>query len=193
MCGKFKQKLDLEALAALLRLPIEPVGAPPVEEVTATAGKKAWAITGSADKAVLQTMRFGFASAPGMGVRPVINARGETMHEKPLFRTAFASRRCLIPAQAFMEQGEVVRVVHAETFCLAGLWQEGEDGIFECVVITRAALPPVARFHDRMPLVLADTAAARDWLMRAQMPGEPAELTCQEKTPPAGKGQMALF
>lgn len=192
MCGKFKQKLDLSALAALLRLPVDSAGWTDAE-TDVTPGKIATALTGSADQAGVQRMRFGFASAPGLGVRPVINARSETMASKPLFRASFASGRCLIPAIAFYEQGQMMGLSDRALFCIAGLWQTGADGMAECVVVTRAATPAFSAFHDRMPLLLADTGTCRDWLLRAQTADNMPDVAVQEKTPPADVGQMALF
>lgn len=190
MCGKFKQDLDLAALAALLRLPLHTDG---WQGHTVTPGRIGMAVTGSADQATVQRMRFGFATTAGLGVRPVINARAETMAQKPLFRLPFTSQRCLIPVSAFFEGRQIFATPASLVFCLAGLWQQGADGMAECVVITRQATAPVSPAHDRMAMALTDTASCRDWLLAAKTPANAPELQEQQETPPATDRQMALF
>lgn len=102
------------------------------------------------------------------------NARGETVAEKPSFRTAFKRRRCVVPATAFFEW----RVVPGEKrkqklrfsdpagnpLALAGLWeswqQPGADAVIQTyTIITTTANGLMAPIHDRMPVVLGET----DW------------------------------
>jgi putative SOS response-associated peptidase YedK len=97
----------------------------------------------------------------------LINARAESIASKPAFRSAFASRRCLIPADGFYEWQqtphgkEPYRIVLAsgELFAFAGLWErwrspEGET-IESCCIVTCAPNELAARFHDRMPVIIA--------------------------------------
>jgi putative SOS response-associated peptidase YedK len=107
---------------------------------------------------------------------PMINARGETLAEKPAFRTAFRSRRCLIPADGFYEwrkppdggRGKkqpfyIHRPDHAP-FAFAGLWEtwkakpaadEPALVIESCTIVTTAANNTLNELHDRMPVILA--------------------------------------
>jgi len=95
-----------------------------------------------------------------------INARAETVAEKPTFRDAFAKRRCLVLADGFYEwtgpQGKRkphrVVVDDGELFAMAGLWEtwsENGDEVVSVTVVTTDANDVVGRLHDRMPVILA--------------------------------------
>ena len=111
--------------------------------------------------------RWGFiphwAKAPG--TRP-INARAETLAEKPTFRAAYRRRRCLTPANGYYEwrrengrkQPYFIRLAEVELFSFAGLWSAGRPGRdgdpAGCAIITTAAAPALAALHERMPVIL---------------------------------------
>ena len=110
-------------------------------------------------------MRWGF-SAPGGG-RLIINARGETAHEKPMFRGA---GRCLLPASGYYEWSDEAhghqRYAFArpgEAVYMAGLWRRAADGEMRFVILTREATPAAARVHGRMPVLFAGDLR-RAWL-----------------------------
>jgi putative SOS response-associated peptidase YedK len=118
-----------------------------------------------------------WAKDPQIGNR-FINARAETLAEKPFFRSAFRRRRCLILADGFYEWrreinkwGRVVkipmyiRLKSGRPFALAGLWEvwEGESSIFSCAIITTTPNELVGSIHNRMPVVLKPEAYMR-WL-----------------------------
>ena len=94
-----------------------------------------------------------------------INARAETVTEKPSFKAAYRHRRCLIPATGFFEwhnteTGKHPYHIHQEDnalFAFAGLWEHWEreqDSVYSCTVITTAATGKMARIHDRMPVII---------------------------------------
>jgi putative SOS response-associated peptidase YedK len=96
---------------------------------------------------------------------PLINAKGETILDKPTFRSVFKSQRCLVPADGFFEwkaeRGAKVPhyFTHAggDLFAFAGLWErwEGAGQVVESVaIITTAANDLVRPVHDRMPVIL---------------------------------------
>lgn len=105
----------------------------------------------------------------------LINARGETVGEKPSFRGAYRHRRCLIPTDGFYEwtgkpgakQPHLVRLASRQLFALAGLYETwlGADGseIETSAIITTAANADMANIHDRMP-VIVPTAEFDQWL-----------------------------
>ncbi len=111
---------------------------------------------------------------PAHSPRP-INARAETLHERPSFRPLLSSRRCLIPATGFYEwvksgKASVPYYIHRKDgglFAFAGLWDawKAPDGFFRktFTVITTRPNPLVTRYHDRMPAVLLPENEAR-WL-----------------------------
>lgn len=97
--------------------------------------------------------------------RPPINARSETVAEKPMFKDAFANRRCLVIADGFYEwQGETgskqpYRVERAddEPFAFAGIWETYSDNVDEVDTVAILTTDPnevVESIHDRMPVIL---------------------------------------
>lgn len=97
----------------------------------------------------------------------MINARAETVAEKPAFRSAFKSRRCIVPASGFYEWKKVERgkqpfyfyLKDKPVFGFAGLWEEWRDTesgeILEtCTIITTEANEVLLPVHDRMPVIL---------------------------------------
>jgi len=101
-----------------------------------------------------------WAKDPSMGAR-MNNARAETVAQKPAFRDAYRSRRCLIPASGFYEwtsefglrQPYYVHPAEGELFAFAGLWERWRD-LETCTVITTGANAKMAAVHDRMPVIL---------------------------------------
>lgn len=99
----------------------------------------------------------------------MINARAETVSQRPAFRAAFAHRRCLIPADGFYEwqrtndnkQPYFVRARDEHPLAFAGLWehwQSGQEVIESCTIITTSANALLAPIHDRMPVILREDA-----------------------------------
>jgi len=115
-----------------------------------------------------------WAKDPKIGAR-MINARGETVAEKPSFRSAVKNRRCLIPADGFYEwaktdtgkQPNFIHFADGRAFAFAGLWErwhtsEGE-ALDTCTIITTTPNDLVAGLHDRMPVILAPDVFS-EWL-----------------------------
>lgn len=124
-----------------------------------------------------------WAKDPSIGAR-MINARSETLREKPSFRQAFERRRCLILADGFYEwqkhEGRpstpfYIQLKEGKPFAFAGLWekwQSAEEEIISCTIITCAANEMIKPVHDRMPVIL-DKTTAWNWLN----PASPEELS----------------
>ncbi|MDA8584976.1 SOS response-associated peptidase [Rhodobacteraceae bacterium] len=100
------------------------------------------------------------------------NARIETAFEKPSFRTAWKTDRCLVPASGYYEwtgekgkkQPHYITVEqNLPVFFFAGLHSTLEDGSETCTVLTRAATPEIARLHHRMPVIL-NSQETESWL-----------------------------
>ncbi len=120
----------------------------------------------------LTFMRWGlvphWAKDPAIGSR-MINARSETLAEKPSFRQALSRRRCVILADGFYEWQKIpeqktsrpylFRLASGEPFGFAGLWEiwDSPDGnrLESCTIITCAANDLVSRVHERMPVMLS--------------------------------------
>jgi len=104
------------------------------------------------------------ADPSDLGVK-TINARAETVHERPAYRDAFADRRCLIVADGFYEwhagTPHWVRRADGEPFAFAGLFaswrprgEEAVEPLRSCAIVTTAANDAIADLHDRMPVIL---------------------------------------
>jgi len=117
--------------------------------------------------------------------RQPINARGETIASTPMFRDAFARRRCLVPADAFYEwqttpDGKLPwAIAREDAGCLvfAGLWEgwRGPDGtvIRSFTIVTTSANEALRPLHERMPVVLEEP----DWpLWLGETDGDPGQL-----------------
>lgn len=101
-------------------------------------------------------MGWGFPSFKGKGV--IINARGETAQDKPMFRKALLERRCVVPTTGFYEWDRQknkyrFRIPGRDALYLAGLWNtfQGEERF---VVLTTAPNDTIINVHDRMPVLL---------------------------------------
>jgi putative SOS response-associated peptidase YedK len=102
----------------------------------------------------------------------MINARSESLAEKPSFRDAFKKRRCLVLADGWYEwqvapggkQPWFIRMKDARPFAFAGLWERWKDPasgaqLESCTIVTTDAAESVRKIHERMPVVLAEA----DW------------------------------
>jgi putative SOS response-associated peptidase YedK len=115
-----------------------------------------------------------WAKDPSIGAQ-MINARAESLYEKPAFRQALGRRRCLVPADGFYEWRETlrgkqpmyIRVDEGRPFAFAGLyevWHPNErDELRTCTIITTEPNDFMAEIHDRMPAILP-REAWQTWL-----------------------------
>jgi putative SOS response-associated peptidase YedK len=168
MCGRFTLHHSADEIAARFDAesqPLEPrYNVAPTQAVTV--------VTQNGVRHVAQ-YRWGLvpAWAPDLAIgNKMINARVETVAEKPAYRSAFRKRRCLIPADGFYEWkeadnpgegGRTPMYFHRQdkaVFALAGLWDEWRDKagtpFRSCTIITGTPNPLVAPVHDRMPIIL---------------------------------------
>lgn len=127
-----------------------------------------------------------WAKDPSIGNR-MINARAETLAEKPAFRTALKRRRCLIPADGFYEwrkladgktkQPMYIRMRNHKPFAFAGLWETWHDPtgaggeIPSCTIITTTPNTLMNSIHDRMPAIVRPEDY-RTWLAPGERPAE---------------------
>ncbi len=115
----------------------------------------------------IETATWGFDN-PHAGA-PVINARSETLAERPMFKNLCAANRCLIPADGFFEwkkkQPYYFQLPGNPLFAFAGLWRADR-----CVILTRAADAGMQGIHHRMPVILPVDHWAQ-WLTPLSLPG----------------------
>jgi putative SOS response-associated peptidase YedK len=166
MCGRFTQRADAKALARAFGVAEVPVvearyNIAPTQDVLA--------VRAGADGCEATFLKWGlvpsWAKDTSMGAR-LINARSETVAEKPAFRRAFNQQRCIIPADGFYEwqrtggrrQPFFFRLRDERAFGFAGLWErwEGEGGrvLNSCAILTTEANEVLRPVHDRMPVIL---------------------------------------
>jgi putative SOS response-associated peptidase YedK len=200
MCGRYVNSLDidevLEAFAAI-KESYDARRTPPSYNIAPT--QLAPVVVGPLDTAPerrLVTARWGlvpsWAKDPSIGNR-LFNARSETAAEKPSFRSAFAKRRCLVPANGYYEwqkreTGKQPYFIHPAddgVLAFAGLWEtwgRGEERVVSFSILTTAARGDLARIHDRQPVMLRpderdawmDADATRDDLLAVIASPEPA-------------------
>jgi len=188
MCGRFTLTADVNALQGAfpwLNVP------PELQPRYNIAPSQPVAVVPNDGKRRLDFYTWGlipsWAKDPSLGSR-MINARAETLAEKPSFRNSFKRRRCLILADGFYEWRQeaqsqpktpmYIRLEAGEPFAFAGLWDQwnAPDGstILSCTIITTQPNSLVEKIHNRMPVILP-AGAHSAWLE----PGEqnPAELS----------------
>ena len=167
MCGRFALIVDASVLADVFdvdppqelqpRFNIAPTQTIPIVR------------SGKERPRELALVRWGlvpsWAKDEKIGAR-MINARGETVAEKPSFRSAVKTRRCLIPADGFYEwvrtgEGKQPHFVHfgdARPFAFAGLWErwhkEPGEPLETCTIITTTPNELLTDLHHRMPVIL---------------------------------------
>jgi putative SOS response-associated peptidase YedK len=189
MCGRYAAAKDPDALAEefeVVSTPEETLSA----DYNVAPTKKVYIVVDreveEAEQRTLTIARWGlvpsWAKDPSIGSR-MINARAETVAEKPAFRRAFAKRRCLVPADGYYEwylptspdapvgkggkplkQPFFIRPVDGSSLAMAGLYEWWRDTTrpdddphawrMTCTVITTESSDDVGRIHDRMPMTI---------------------------------------
>ncbi|WP_028484475.1 SOS response-associated peptidase [Thioalkalivibrio sp. ALE17] len=125
-------------------------------------------------KAAFQPMHWGFRPKRVTEGPQPINARAEKVASSPYFRSAFAHRRCIIPADGWFEwqltgQGKQPHFITLtddapqDVLFLAGIWEPTAEGGACCAIITEPASEQLAFIHARQPLAL-DATCRWDWL-----------------------------
>lgn len=170
MCGRFVQLSPYNIIKEAFDIGAAPVAIDPNYNVAPT--QQILAVVRRDNLNRLERLRWGlvpfWATDIAMGAR-MINARSETVSDKPSFRHAFGRRRCLIPADGYYEwEGEpghkqpyFITTNTEGPFAFAGLWETWADPkddqapVYKsCAIITAKAGGSVRELHDRMPAVL---------------------------------------
>jgi putative SOS response-associated peptidase YedK len=166
VCGRFVTDIPPEELAKIFGL----VEAPKLEPRFNVAPTQLSAVVrNQGDRNRLDLLKWGFV--PGWSKdlsfgSHLINARSESVAEKPVFRHAIKYRRCIIPASGFYEwshsgsrkQPYYIRMADQTPMCMAGVWElwKAPDGseLETFAILTTAANKLVEPIHDRMPVIL---------------------------------------
>ncbi len=178
MCGRLTQRLTWREIHYLYRLATEvPPDNPRPRWNGAPTQDFAACRLGDDGARTLCRLRWGlipfWAKDAKIGAR-LINARAETVDSKPSFRSAFKSRRCLIPANGWFEwvregggkSPRFLSMADGSTASFAALWERwGGDGdaIESFTIITTEAAPDLAHVHARQPAIV-DPSRFDDWL-----------------------------
>lgn len=165
MCGRFALYTPASRIAEIFDL-IEPIDLTPRYNVAPT--NQIPIVIASDSGRKLGMVRWGLQpfflkDKPGP---PLINARAETLLQKPMFRRPLTHHRCLVPADGFFEWERVGKVrkpwlfamADGDVFAMAGLWEStrGDDGARQSsvAIITTDSNALVVPIHDRMPVIV---------------------------------------
>lgn len=170
MCGRYTLTVSAKTLAEAFHL--APIGFRVERHWNIAPGQYVIVIRPETDRRIADVAQWGLVPSwsrdPTTGRRP-INARAETVAEKPTFREAFRNKRCIIPASGFYEwrkegaqkQPFYIHPVGEELFAFAGLMEnwKGPDGeLHTTCILTTTPNALMAKIHDRMPVILPKTA-----------------------------------
>lgn len=172
MCGRYTQIRTWSELVALYRITVQtpPPNLPPRYNIAPTQSVPIVRQGNGPNARELALVRWGllpaWAKDASIGYK-MINARAETVDQKPAFRQSLRKRRCLVVADGFYEwrlegsqkQPYYLTLPANRPFAFAGLWErwrspEGGDPIESCTIIVCEANPSVRPIHDRMPVIL---------------------------------------
>ena len=173
MCGRYSLTSPPEAMRRAFALTGAPLNLPPCYNIAPTQAAPVVRAAGEGEGRGLVLSRWGLVPHWSKGPDnrySMINARAETVTERPAYRDAFRSRRCLVPADGFYEwqatpgrkQPYRVTLRSGEIFAFAGLWErwrgQGGDEIESFTIIVTGANELVRSIHARMPVILAPDA-----------------------------------
>ena len=178
MCGRFTQQLSEDEMRNLYDLtePTLPLDLPPRYNGAPTQDFAACRLDDTG-RHVITRLRWGlvpsWATDVGIGVR-LINARAETVCDKPAYRAAFRARRCLVPANGWFEwqragrakQPWFVALADGSSVSFAALWErwdQADNGLETFTIITTQACNSLADIHHRQPAIIHPAHVAA-WL-----------------------------
>lgn len=167
MCGRFTLISPLDVI--LHRFKLVNNGIDYVPRYNIAPSQQVLAIISDGEERRIGRLRWGLVPYWAKDVKlgyKMINARAETLAEKPSFKRSFQRRRCIIPADGFYEwrqgpdskQPVRIRLKSKEPFAFAGLWDrwQSEDGdvVTSCTIVTTKANELLRDIHHRMPVIL---------------------------------------
>jgi putative SOS response-associated peptidase YedK len=202
MCGRITQKSNPQRLGLNIATLIEPLSAAP--RFNGAPGQEHWVIRQHPKTGERRLDRLWWGLIPHWIAErsprhKPINATAERVQSAPMFRAAYARRRCLVPVDNFFEwakakgrgpkQPYAIAMKSGEPFALAGIWEgwrrpESGEIVRTFCIVTTAANDMIAAIHDRMPVILPLQAYDR-WLsaiepdprdLLASYPSEPMAM-----------------
>ena len=189
MCGRYVRRSDKQRIAEQFRLANAACEVFPSYNIAPTSFQPIVRLDEETDERILVSMRWGLVPYWVTDIKKLgistINAKAESILEKPMWRKLFERRRCLVPADAFYEwqrmdpktkQPFAFGMSNGEPFAFAGLWErwKAADGslLESYSIITTEANELTASVHDRMPVIVKPSDYQR-WLSTrtdAQLP-----------------------
>ena len=180
MCGRFTQGKSQTEVEARFEVQGSLFTFPPRYNIAPSQAVAVVTVQGPNRERLLEPMQWGLVPAWARDTSrasQMINARSETVSEKPSYKQALMRRRCLVIADGFYEWDKVggsklprhfhLKDTHNPLFAMAGLWEEWEspDGsaLRSCTVLTTEANALIAPYHERMPVILPPEHE-EDWL-----------------------------
>ena len=170
MCGRFGLFAELGDLAGHFDFRAEPLQGSYLPRWNIPPTTPILTVLSDGDARAARMMRWGLPPSRSGNSRTtprlLFNARAETVGQRPIFRNAFATRRCLVPANGFYEwpagagrtkTPQWVSRRDGDPVAFAGIWygaQSPDEDLGACVIITTAANSLVAPIHERMPVVV---------------------------------------
>lgn len=181
MCGRFTLTSDMDTVLFRFSAMANPtINHLPKYNIAPT--QSVLAVVNDGQQNQLKEFKWGlipfWAKDPKIGSK-IINARCETLTEKPSFKHLIKQKRCLIPATGFFEwktteqkkQPFLIKLINEEMFSFAGLWDTWQSPtgnlIFSCTIITTVANDAISKIHNRMPVILSH-ADEEIWLDQAE-------------------------
>lgn len=168
MCGRFSLAAQAERIVTAFAVAI-PEYRP---HYNIAPGQNIFTVVHQGGQRQAAYLRWGFVPRWAKDLhRSMINARAETIMDKPAFRQSFQQRRCLIPADGFFEwqrQENVklpyfITLTKSHPFAFAGIWEHRAE-LVSCAIITTAANAAVRPVHHRMPVMLTEASEYEQWL-----------------------------
>ncbi len=163
MCGRFLLTYDIEEIKNYYGQPNDP-GFTYTPQNETFPSQPVIVLAQSENGPKLAQMIWGYSSSYRKGL--LINARGETASQKPTFRSSFANKRCLVPANGFFEWKKEengkkkfhISYQDHRLFSIAGLFRteqnEKGDQVNTCILITTEPNSKLSKIHNRMPAIL---------------------------------------
>lgn len=186
MCGRYVRKTQAHEIASAFNAELDSAELPRNFNISPTSD--VYAVRIEMNHRVLGVMSWGLVPVWAKDISraaSLINARSESVAEKPSFRNLLARHRCVMPMDAYYEwkpmkrlgkevkqpfvfqPGELSAYNHNGMFAVASLWStwQGSDGreLTTCVALTTEANERVSEVHNRMPVLLTEDGI-RDWL-----------------------------
>ncbi|MGG3571418.1 SOS response-associated peptidase [Bacillus gobiensis] len=179
MCGRFTLYSDFDDILNRFDIELSNLEYDYVQSYNIAPSQQILSVINDGSKNRLGHLRWGllppWSKDEKIGYK-MINARSETLAEKPSFKKPLQSKRCIIPADSFYEWKRIdsktklpmrIKLRSAKLFSFAGLWEKWNspkgEMIYSCTIITTNSNDLMSPIHDRMPVILTPETEAQ-WL-----------------------------